>query len=287
LYIPQHGGSVATHRIRTRQQLAAGLPGQAGGLAEAVPRRGWRDGARWFSAEFLVVVSGVLVALALQAWYNGRQNADAERAYLAQLDADLAATDQALQDALHGDSVIVVANSRLVSALYRQGPLSADSARGWLHWQLGWFSDPRPVLGTVTTLIETGDIRLIRNAELRSQIVAYASLMATDMEELSRNVTRNMSASDTERLLHERHGLRVRTATGSGQFRLQGTYSDADVEAYLPSYAAAWAALQADPDLRAANQIRLLAFRNRVFYLDRMIASTNELRSRLRNATAR
>jgi hypothetical protein len=277
---------VATQRTRARYQIAAGPPEQAARLAEADTRSRWRGGARWFLAEFLVVVSGVLVALALQAWYNGRQNAGAERAYLAQLDADLAATDRALRDALHGDSLIVVANSRLVRALYRQGPLSADSARSWLHWQLGWFSDPRPVLGTVTTLIETGDIRLIRNAELRSQIVAYASLMATDMEELSRNVTRNMSASDTERLLYERHGLRVRTATDSGEVRIQGTYTDAEVRAYLPSYTAAWPALQADPDLRAANQIRLLAFRNRVFYLDRMIASTNELRSRLTHANA-
>jgi hypothetical protein len=249
--------------------------------------RDWPARVRWFAAEFLVVLSGVLVALALQAWYNARIDAADERAYLSQLDADLAATERALQDALRGDSTLVMANSRLVSALYRPGPLSPDSARGWLHWQLGWYSDPRPLLGTVTTLIETGDIRLIRDAELRSEIVAYASLMVTDMEELSRFVTRNTSASDTERVRHEHHGLRVRTATGGGQFRLQGTYSDEEVSAYLPGYTAVWPALQADSDLRAANQIRLLAFRSRVFYLDRMIASTNQLRARLRHATAR
>ncbi len=34
-------------------------------------------GLRWFAAEFAVVVSGVLVALALQAWYQSRQDARA------------------------------------------------------------------------------------------------------------------------------------------------------------------------------------------------------------------
>ncbi|PAP75067.1 hypothetical protein [Rubrivirga marina] len=41
-------------------------------------RGGWRRGARWFGAEFLVVVTGVLVALAVGAWWQGCQDAARE-----------------------------------------------------------------------------------------------------------------------------------------------------------------------------------------------------------------
>src|SRR5688572_25817782 len=49
----------------------------------ASDKSGWRARVRWFAAEFLVVVTGVLVALALQAWYEDRQDRDRETAYLA------------------------------------------------------------------------------------------------------------------------------------------------------------------------------------------------------------
>lgn len=41
----------------------------------APPRRwDWRKGATWFGAEFLVVVTGVLVALAVNAWWGDRSS---------------------------------------------------------------------------------------------------------------------------------------------------------------------------------------------------------------------
>jgi hypothetical protein len=42
--------------------------------------------------------------------------------------------------------------------------------------------------------------------------------------------------------------------------------------------------LQADPELRAAHQTRPRSFKNRAFYLDRMIESTNTLRALLQQA---
>jgi hypothetical protein len=50
----------------------------AEGSRETPGRRGrvslWSTRLRWFGAEFLVVVTGVLVALGVQAWYESGQN---------------------------------------------------------------------------------------------------------------------------------------------------------------------------------------------------------------------
>ena len=54
----------------------------------ANPRRrmiDWRKSGRWFAAEFLVVVTGVLVALAASAWWTARQEAIHEAQVLGRL----------------------------------------------------------------------------------------------------------------------------------------------------------------------------------------------------------
>lgn len=53
-------------------------------LPASPPRQwAWRPKLRWFAAEIVVVVAGVLIALALNAWWGARQDAAAERSYLA------------------------------------------------------------------------------------------------------------------------------------------------------------------------------------------------------------
>lgn len=42
----------------------------------------WRPKLRWFAAEILIVVCGVLIALALNAWWQGREQAREERRLL-------------------------------------------------------------------------------------------------------------------------------------------------------------------------------------------------------------
>ncbi|WP_412069194.1 hypothetical protein [Rubrivirga sp. IMCC43871] len=56
----------------------------------ARPRRwDWRPTLRWFAAEIVVVVAGVLIALALNAWWQGRQDHALETHTLRELRAAL------------------------------------------------------------------------------------------------------------------------------------------------------------------------------------------------------
>lgn len=135
-------------------------------------RQGWRRGVRWFGAEFLVVVTGVLVALAVGAWWQGRQEAVQERAYLRQLAADLHETEQA---ALASDAFLRPvdrAGSRLWLAFYGAEPPPQDTLLAWAERSM-WTSTVRPVLGTAEALVATGDLALIRNDSLRTAIIAY------------------------------------------------------------------------------------------------------------------
>jgi hypothetical protein len=178
-------------------------------------RQGWRRSIRWFLAEFLVVVTGILIALAAQAWYGAARDARLERGYVGQLIGDLDATLVTLAQAVSEDSLRTSANLHYFEALHQGHPLDADSAREWLEVPHGitFYSDPRPVLGTVTTLIQTGDIKLIQDQAVRSKIVAYGSWMTSDMEELSRNVNRLVAANDLERAQWERMDWSPRSGT--------------------------------------------------------------------------
>lgn len=240
---------------------------------------------RWFAAEFAVVVSGILVALALQAWYQSRQDAAREGEYLHQLAGDLDVNARGLEKSLAQDSLRMDLNRVVLQAMRRPGPLVPDSARAWLRWNRGWYSDPRPILGTVTTLIQTGDIRLIRDPALRAGIVSYASSMTTDIERLSKNVDRLMQANDAERLRFERDGMPsdidVYEPDRPAHSKEDGSYTDREVERRLALYSASWRVLRADPELRSIQTIRIMGFGTRVFYLRSMLALTRELRRQL------
>jgi hypothetical protein len=238
-----------------------------------IQQPGWRRSVRWFLAEFIVVVSGILVALAAQAWYGAARDARLERGYVQQLISDLDGTLQQLQLAVSDDSLRADANRRFVEALHRTQPLVADSARAWLEVPRGisYYSDPRPVMGTVTTLIQTGDIKLIENQAVRSKIVAYAAWMSADMEELSRNVNRLVAANDVERRQWEQHGL------------VTPTWYLHDAGESYRQYLAAWPIIKEDAALRSAVQVRFIVFSNRVWYLRRMQETTTELRALLSN----
>ena len=136
------------------------------------PRWDWRGGARWFGAEFLVVVTGVLVALAVGAWWQGRQDAAREAAYLGQLAADLRETERAAADADTFLRPVDRAGSLLWLAFYRAAPPPRDSLLAWAERAM-WTSTVRPVTGTAEALVATGDLALVRDDSLRTAVTAY------------------------------------------------------------------------------------------------------------------
>ena len=151
----------------------------------------WRDGARWFAAEFLVVVTGVLVALALNAWWEKRQDIGRENTYLTQLRSDLRINEQRLQEAIRLEQLTRGGASDVLTALGAGAAIPLDSAQTWMiERRAPFYSDPRLLLGTVSALMETGDINLLRDIRTRQQIIEYQSQIEADQAEFGRWVDR-------------------------------------------------------------------------------------------------
>lgn len=133
----------------------------------------WRAKLKWFGAEIVIVVAGVLIALAINAWWGARQDRTRERAYLHQLVGDLRETEHLVADA---DSIMRAGpNVALTNLLRSWGQADRpprDSVLTWMY-ALSTLRTPRPVLGTAEALVTTGDLTLLRDDSLRSAVTAY------------------------------------------------------------------------------------------------------------------
>lgn len=140
-----------------------------------------RSSFRWFAAEFAVVVTGVLVALALQALYQRGQDHEREAEYIRQLTVELKQTKASMA---FSDSLLAptdMAGVKLLRA-YR-ATASEDSIKSWLA-AFTAAGRGRPVIGTAEALVASGDLRLIRNDSLRIAIPIYIARVKNATEVL-------------------------------------------------------------------------------------------------------
>lgn len=229
---------------------------------------------RWNRAfrEIGFIVVGVLIALTGNSWWQHRQDRTSERTYLRQLLADTRANEALLAAAISEDSVTQWHNAEQLRALQRASAPPDSVLEHWMSSPNGMYSDPRPRLGTLTALLQTGDVRLLRDDSLRSRLIGYASEMDYDLAELGRTVDLVLAG---ERLLHSRYaadGLALRFTTAEVGFRAD------EQQAFISSYRARWSTLQHDPEVRSGLQQILVGHNIRLFYLSRMLQSTRGLR---------
>lgn len=135
--------------------------------------RGVAERVKWLAAEAAVIVLGVLIALAIDAWYGTLLESRAEQVYLAQLIEDLRETERQMASATEDNRTAEESTTRLLSHL-RGEAWKADSIRGWLG-RVQRVNNPVPVLGTAEALIATGDLRIIEDGKARVAITRYLS----------------------------------------------------------------------------------------------------------------
>lgn len=165
-------------------------PGNIPPPATARSRLNWQKRTKWFAAEFLVVLTGVLVALALNAAWDARQDRLREAEYLTQLRADLLVNRARIEEAIRLEETTRAGASAVLRSLGHSAVL-ADSAKHWMIDQrASFYSDPRLLMGTFAALMQTGDIKLLRDATVRRRTIEYQSQVEADQVEIGRWVER-------------------------------------------------------------------------------------------------
>ncbi|MGH7470222.1 MAG: hypothetical protein ACRENP_19930 [Longimicrobiales bacterium] len=222
--------------------------------------RGWRTALR----EFLVIVTGVLSALAAQAWWERGQERERERAYLYQLLADTRENERRIALAMREDSASMHAVGRVVRALHTPGPMpSNDSLATWLLIALN-SSDFQPVTGTYQALLSAGDLRLLHNDTLRGLVVGYAATLAHERDML---------------MLFLQGVLNTASPLAQAVPFIRRIFIDDPPRA--GAYGFDFAARRNDPEMGAALFVLQVANRNRFNHLRRLLEKTVELRRAL------
>lgn len=139
---------------------------------------------RTWIREFVVIVLGVLVALSVDDWNQGRLERQRERVDLRQLLVTTRENESRIGDALAADSGALAASSRLLAVLASPEPLPPpDSLTAW-RTEAFRFSVFFPMTGTYTAIARTGDLSLIRNDSLRAEIATYSGVLEGTAQQL-------------------------------------------------------------------------------------------------------
>jgi len=145
---------------------------------------------RWRSAliEGAAVLAGILIAFAIDAWWDARSDRVREQAYLAALSGELTQASEALQRnkaLLERQRDRSVAATTILSSATANA-LPTDSVRaltGVGPWVL--FTPPRTALDD---LIHSGGLVLIRSDSVRRALAGYEQAITRDMSEQERLV---------------------------------------------------------------------------------------------------
>ena len=147
----------------------------------------WQKGVRWFLAEFLVVVVGVLVAVALNAWYQSGLDTASERSYLTFLSRDLQRAVQDLEEQVRFEDLQIKdgidVDRALSSADRPQDTMALSAAMG----RLGTRKTMTLKNSTYEDLISTGNFHLIRDVGLRDHIAEFYQATGLQFEITNKN----------------------------------------------------------------------------------------------------
>ena len=130
---------------------------------------------RWVSlfTELVLIVTGILIALAIDGWVQDRKERGSETTYLELLSDDLTLIEAELAQFVEFEKSMLSTGKVFLDAVSTVSPSSGDRP---LHDMLGELSVRRTLRldsAVYTDLTSTGNMQLIANQDLRRQIVRY------------------------------------------------------------------------------------------------------------------
>lgn len=140
----------------------------------------WGPRIRWFAAEITVVVAGVLIALALNAWWQGReQRQEQERLLVALLDEFESNRARLAEIVAFHEALKATTRTLLAISAERASELPTDSIDRLLA-DVTWWSSYTTLSSTVVdAAVQDGRLDLIRTDSLRQLLAAWRSEVAS------------------------------------------------------------------------------------------------------------
>lgn len=225
---------------------------------------------RRVSVEAAAIVLSILLAFSIDAWWQDRSDQIRVKEYLSQVREDTWENQRRLTEALQLEKGQQGVVREILVALRNPVPMTLDSARKWTQLEPGfiWYSDPRLLDGAISALVATGDINLVLDPRVKTSLVNYLGQLKADLNEIDRGVN--------QFLIHESELLRAFELA-----RVQGTES--------AKVTLANELLSIQNDETAAVVFRLLEknITSRIWYLEQMLAATEELSSELNTQSDR
>lgn len=138
------------------------------------PLPDWRRGLRWFAAESLVIITSILVALAVQSWWNDRSARIQEQALLKRLRAEFISNRDQYEEAANAQQGIIAMARRV---LEWTGPepakVDVETFESHVFPLVTVLPTYRAATSELDAMLGSGQLALIRNDRLRAQIAAW------------------------------------------------------------------------------------------------------------------
>jgi hypothetical protein len=130
----------------------------------------------WFALalDFFIVVIGVFIGIEVANWNQTRQERQEERRYYGQLLVDLRSDLETLSLAERRADVFDEAAELVIDRLSGKAPPQGSPGRMAIAiHRAGWIYIPHASRGTYDELVSTGNLGLLRNSRLKSEIANY------------------------------------------------------------------------------------------------------------------
>ena len=133
---------------------------------------------RWFATELVMIVTGILVALAINTWWQGRETAQREQAYLADLVLDFEENAWRAGETLKdSDEVIEAAQILLGLDTATEGRELGIDSLNYLLQTLSIMPTYQPVTRTWDDILGAGELQTLSNPEMRMLLAEFEAQM--------------------------------------------------------------------------------------------------------------
>ncbi|MEQ9401614.1 MAG: hypothetical protein RJQ04_20785 [Longimicrobiales bacterium] len=123
-------------------------------------------------SELLIVVTGVLIALAADGWVDSRADRALERQYIAGVMRDLQSDTAQIREAIALSDRRAASARDVLAEIEGETRLSPDELAIAVEESM-WFNFPAYSRETITDLMSTGNLRLVRDSHLRQRLSEY------------------------------------------------------------------------------------------------------------------